>query len=131
MNTKDIKDLDTILQVINDAVYTCKGKYLKDIEEKVLVGSLKGQTYEVIAEEHGYSHGYISKDVGYKLWQALTEALEESVTKNNLNSVIRRAVERSLFNSIDKKSRKKKRDKIPFFKTLETLVNKLLNYKKE
>lgn len=124
------KDIDKILQVINDAVYPCEGRYLKDVEERVLLGSLKKQKYKEIAKEYGYSHGYISRNVGPQLWQILTEALKESVTKNNLNGVMRRAVERSLSNSINKKSIKNKRGKILFLKTLEILMDKLLNYKK-
>lgn len=100
MNTKDIKSLDKILQVINDAVYTCEGRYLKDIEEKVLLGSLKKQKYQEIAEEHGYCTEYISQDVGFKLWRILTKVLGESVNKNNIQGVSRRAVRNSTFNKV-------------------------------
>ena len=97
MNNRDIQTQDKILQVINDAVYTSKGRYLKDIEEQVLLGSLKKQKYHEIAEEHGYCTKYISQDVGFNLWKMLTEALGESVNKNNIKSVSRRAVRNSSF----------------------------------
>lgn len=100
MNTEDIKSLERILQVINDAVYTCEGRYLKDIEEKVLLGSLKGQKYQEIAKKYGYCTEYISQDVGFKLWRMLTKVLEESVNKKNIQSVSRRAVENSTFNKV-------------------------------
>jgi len=51
------------------------GKYLSDIEMKVLQGSWEGKSYEEIAKTYGYSAEYLNKDVGNKLWHKLSEAL--------------------------------------------------------
>ncbi|MCC3412175.1 hypothetical protein [Microcoleus sp. PH2017_02_FOX_O_A] len=44
------------------------GKYLSDIEMKVLQGSWEGKSYDEIATTYGYSAEYLNKDVG-KLWE--------------------------------------------------------------
>ena len=89
-----------ILRVINNAVYTCEGRYLSDIEEKVLLGSLKEQKYEEIANKHKYCTRYISQNIGFNLWKMLTKVLGESVSKKNIQSVSRRAVENDGFNTV-------------------------------
>lgn len=93
MSIKYEIDLNRILKIINDAVFACEQRYLRDIEEKVLIGSLQNKTYGEIAKEIGYCPEYISRDVGYKLWKILTKALGEKVTKKNHNAPIRRALE--------------------------------------
>ena len=92
MNIKHEIDLNKILKIINDAVFNCEQRYLKDIEEKVLIGSLQNKTYKEIANEIGYCPEYISRDVGCRLWKILTKALGEKVTKKNHNASIRRAL---------------------------------------
>ena len=57
------------------------GKYLSDIEMKVLQGSWEGKSYEEIAKTYGYSAEYLNKDVGNKLWHKLSEALGEKSLK--------------------------------------------------
>ena len=57
------------------------GKYLSDIEMKVLLGSSEGKSYEEIAKSYGYSAEYLNKYVGNKLWHKLSEALGEKITK--------------------------------------------------
>lgn len=74
MNIEHEIDLNKMLQIVNNAVYACEKRYLLDIEEKVLLGSLKDKTYEKIAEDLDYSPEYISRDVGFKLWKILTIA---------------------------------------------------------
>ena len=101
MNNEDNNYLEKILQIINEKVHNSEGRYLKDIEEKVLLGSLKKQKYKEIAEEHGYCTEYISQDVGFNLWKILTEALGEPVNKNNIQGTSRRAVRNSSFNNDD------------------------------
>ena len=101
MNIEHEIDLNKILPIINDAVYASEERYLKDIEEKVLIGSLQNKTYGEIAKEIGYSEEYISRDVGFNLWKILTKALGESANKKNIQGVSRRAVKNSSFNNID------------------------------
>lgn len=69
------------------------GKYLRDLEMKVLQGSWEGKTYDEIATLYGYSAEYLNKDVGNKLWNKLSEALGEKVTKRNFKEALRRAGE--------------------------------------
>jgi hypothetical protein len=69
------------------------GKYLSDIEMKVLQGSWQGKTYDEIAKIYGYSAEYLNKDVGNKLWNKLSEALGEKVTKKNFKEALLRAGE--------------------------------------
>lgn len=67
------------------------GKYLSDIEIKVLEGSWQGKTYDELAAFHGYSAEYLNKDVGNKLWKKLSAALCEPVTKRNFRAALNRA----------------------------------------
>jgi hypothetical protein len=69
------------------------GKYLSDIETKVLQGSWEGKTYDEIAKVYGYSAEYLNKDVGNKLWNKLSEALCQKVTKKNFKEALLRAGE--------------------------------------
>ncbi|WP_445171588.1 hypothetical protein [Microcoleus sp.] len=66
------------------------GKYLSDIEMKVLLGSWEGKSYEKIAKSYGYSAEYLNIDVGKKLWHKLSEALGEKITKKNFKEALRR-----------------------------------------
>ncbi len=67
------------------------GKYLSDIEMKVLQGSWSGKSYDEIAKTYGYSAEYLNKDVGNKLWHKLSKALGERITKKNFKEALRRA----------------------------------------
>ncbi|MCU0546432.1 MAG: AAA-like domain-containing protein [Oscillatoriaceae cyanobacterium Prado104] len=69
------------------------GKYLSDIEMKVLQGSWEGKSYDEIAKTYGYSAEYLNKDVGNKLWNKLSKALGERITKKNFKEALRRAYE--------------------------------------
>lgn len=66
------------------------GKYLSDIEMKVLQGSWEGKSYDEIAKLYGYSAEYLNKDVGNKLWHKLSEALGEKISKKNFKEALRR-----------------------------------------
>ena len=70
------------------------GKYLSDLEMKVLQGSWQGKTYDELAKIYGYSAEYLNKDVGNKLWNKLSEALGEKVTKKNFKQALRRVGEK-------------------------------------
>ena len=77
------------------------GKYLSDIEMKVLQGSWEGKSYEEIAKLYGYSAEYLNKDVGNKLWHKLSEALGEKITKKNFKEALRRFASPELRQSIN------------------------------
>ncbi|KST61827.1 AAA-like domain-containing protein [Mastigocoleus testarum] len=76
------------------ALYRSTGKYLSDIEIKLLQGSWEDKTYDDMAIIYGYSAEYLNKDVGNKLWHKLSEALEEKVTKRNFKAALRREWEK-------------------------------------
>ncbi|MBD2188780.1 NB-ARC domain-containing protein [Pseudanabaena mucicola] len=69
-------------------IYAAMGrKRLKDLEQKVLLYSWEGKTYEEIAELCGYDPSYV-RDVGYRLWNLLSTTFGEKITKKNLQVVI-------------------------------------------
>jgi hypothetical protein len=82
-------------------IFKNTGKYLSDIEMKVLEGSWEGKTYDELAKIYGYSAEYLNKDVGNKLWNKLSEALGEKVSKKNFKEALLRAGEeqQNTFNS--------------------------------
>ncbi|WP_157162554.1 AAA-like domain-containing protein [Cylindrospermum stagnale] len=77
----------------DQVVFQNMGKYLSDIEIKVLQGSWDGKTYDELAKIYGYSAEYLNKDVGNKLWNKLSEALREKVSKKNFKEALLRAWE--------------------------------------
>ncbi|MGA1355498.1 MAG: AAA-like domain-containing protein, partial [Prochlorothrix sp.] len=74
----------------NALVQTHTGKYLTDLEIKVLQGSWENQTYEAMAEQYAYGAGYLNRDVGNALWKKLSGALGEKVSKTNFREALRR-----------------------------------------
>ena len=125
-----IKDIDKILPIVNQAVYACKGRYLKDKEEKVLIGSLKGLTYKEIAKENNYVSSTLARDVAPKLWRILSEASGEKVTKKNVNGAIRRLVKSFPFGRVNNKKSGKNFFILAnlFQKSLKALIHRLLNH---
>ena len=77
-------------EVIDKIVFQKTGKHLSDVETMILYGSWKGQTYEQIGFEYGYSSEYLNKDVGNKLWSKLSEVIGERVTKKNFKAALER-----------------------------------------
>ena len=96
MNIDSIANFDwsDIKEVADCALFKTTGKYLSDIEVKVLQASWMQKTYEEMAVSYGYSTEYLNKDVGNKLWHKLSTALGEKVTKKNFKSALRRVWEK-------------------------------------
>ena len=63
--------LEDALAIVNQAVYAQIGRYLSDIEQIIFTGAWQHQTYEQIAEAHGYSVKYLKDDSGRKFWKLL------------------------------------------------------------
>ncbi|HEY9640725.1 MAG TPA: NB-ARC domain-containing protein, partial [Coleofasciculaceae cyanobacterium] len=82
--------LEQALAIVNQAVYAQVGRYLSDIEQVIFIGAWQSQTYEQIAEAHGYSVKYLKDDSGRKLWKLLSQVLGESVGKNNFRAALLR-----------------------------------------
>ncbi len=83
-----------IKEVADSILFKATGKYLSDIEIKVLQGSWMQRTYEEMAILHGYSTEYLNKDVGNKLWHKLSKSLGEKVTKKNFKAALIRVWEK-------------------------------------
>jgi hypothetical protein len=76
-------DFDRGLEVADEAIFLRTGRRLSQIEVSVLRGCWQEQTYEVIADQTGYSVSYLNRTVAPKLWQTLSDALNEKVGKKN------------------------------------------------
>lgn len=83
-----------VKEVADCALFKTTGKYLSDIEVKVLQASWVQKTYDEMAISYGYSAEYLNKDVGNKLWHKLSQALGEKVTKKNFKAALRRVWEK-------------------------------------
>ncbi|MGF1673644.1 MAG: AAA-like domain-containing protein [Rivularia sp. (in: cyanobacteria)] len=81
-------------EVADFALFKTTGKYLSDIEIKVLEASWLEKTYDEMAIIYGYSTEYLNKDVGNKLWHKLSQALGEKVTKKNFKAALKRTWEK-------------------------------------
>ncbi|MBW4643803.1 MAG: AAA-like domain-containing protein [Goleter apudmare HA4340-LM2] len=78
-------------EAADKAVFQYTGKYLSDIEIKVLQGAWDEKSYDDMATTYGYSPEYLNKDVGNKLWHKLSDAYKEKVTKKNFKAALKRA----------------------------------------
>lgn len=81
-------EFETALNLVNDAMVTCFDRYLNDAELALFKGAWHNQTYEVTAEEAGYSSGYLTRAVGPKFWKQLSQALGEHVSKTSFRAAI-------------------------------------------
>jgi len=86
-----------MLKLADELVFAKTGQHLNDLQEKVVRGTLEGETYEKIAEDFHCNESYV-RDIGSKLWHIFSEALGEEVNKSNLRSVMQR-LQVSLFSS--------------------------------
>ena len=81
--------LDEMLKLTDDLVFAKTGQHLNDLQEKVVRGTIQGETYEKIAEDFHCNESYV-RDIGSKLWQILSQLLGEEVNKSNLRSAMER-----------------------------------------
>lgn len=82
-------DVKEILKFADDLVFAKTGKHLDDVQDAVLRGAWKGNTYTEIAEESGYSDGHL-RDIASELWKILSELLGENINKSNFRSAMER-----------------------------------------
>lgn len=87
-----------MLKLADDLVFAKTGQHLKDLQEKIVRGTIQGETYEKIAEDFHCNESYV-RDIGAKLWHIFSEALGEEVNKSNLRSVMQR-LQVSLFSNV-------------------------------
>jgi deoxyadenosine/deoxycytidine kinase len=78
------------LVVVNDSVFTKKGKYLSEAEIIVLKGAWNNDDYEEMASDSPYSLNYLQRRIAPHLWDLLSETLGngERVSKKKLRHIL-------------------------------------------
>lgn len=82
-------NLEDILKRADKIVFDKTGRHLSYLQQAVLRGILKDQTYEEIVKECRYSASY-ARQVGAELLKMLSEELGETVNKTNLRAAMER-----------------------------------------
>ncbi len=82
-------NLQEILILADELIFTSTGKHLDNLQQEVLTGILEGKRYGNIANEKEYSEGYI-RDLASQLWQILSKEIGENINKSNFKSTIER-----------------------------------------
>lgn len=83
-------EFETALNLVNDAMSARFGRLLNDAELALFKGAWHNHTYEVTADESGYSSSYLTRAVGPKFWKNLSEALGERVSKTSFRAALER-----------------------------------------
>jgi WD40 repeat protein len=88
-------DIQAALDLADDLVLRKTGDRLSDLQREILRASWswQHQSYEQIAENHGYSANYLKKHVGPELWKLLSEILQEKVSKTNARAAFERRLQ--------------------------------------
>ncbi|HEY9823858.1 MAG TPA: NB-ARC domain-containing protein [Stenomitos sp.] len=83
-------NLERLIGFVDARFFQHTQRHLRDVDVFVLKGSLEGKTYEIIAQEYGYTCLYLQQDIGHHLWRALSKAFQEPVSKKSCRAVIER-----------------------------------------
>jgi hypothetical protein len=86
-------EIDQAIQFADSLLFRNSGRHLNDLQLLILRDSLKGQSYEEIAERHSYSVAYIRNKALLGLWQVLSEVMGERISKKNCVSVLERQMQ--------------------------------------
>ena len=70
-----------ILQLADELVYAQKGKHLDELQEAIIKGAWKDQTYQEIADDCNRSESRV-RNVASQLWKLLSEKLGEDIDKD-------------------------------------------------
>jgi hypothetical protein len=84
-------NLNEVLKLADEIIFTKTGQHLNDLQEAVLRGTLQRNTYKHIAKDFDCSESRV-REVGAELWKILSEELGEEVSKTNLRSTIGRFI---------------------------------------
>ncbi|GGA53664.1 AAA-like domain-containing protein [Okeania sp. KiyG1] len=76
-------NLDFVLKAINSKLLEIDRPPLNNVERIVLQGIWNYQTYNLVAEEAGYSPGYLSNVVAPELFRRISEVVSGKVTKKD------------------------------------------------
>jgi ATP-dependent Clp protease ATP-binding subunit ClpA len=79
-------DIDEVLQLADDLVFTKTGSHLDYLQQAILKGTLQDKTYSEIAEEAHLSKSHVS-NVGSTLWKLLSDELGQDITKSNFRAI--------------------------------------------
>jgi hypothetical protein len=90
-------NLEKVLKLADEIVFTKTGQHLDDLQEAVLRGTLQREKYKQIAKDFDCSESRV-RDVGAKLWKILSEELGEDVSKSNLRSAMERLQNSNVLN---------------------------------
>ncbi len=82
-------DIGELLEFVDGAMYAKSGKYLNDLQKKIIKGVLDQQKYADIAASYNLSEGHV-RDVSYELLQMMSNTFNETIHKANLQSVLER-----------------------------------------
>jgi hypothetical protein len=82
-------DIGELLEFVDEAMYAKSGKYLNDLQRKIIKGVLDRQKYADIAASYNLSEGHV-RDVSYELLQMMSNTFNETIHKRNLESVLER-----------------------------------------
>jgi hypothetical protein len=87
-------NIETLLQVADQAAYGHTGRYLTDTQKAILRGSLQGERYRDTSIGIQKSEETLKNEAS-RLWRLLSEALGEKVTKANFREAIYRQFQRA------------------------------------
>ncbi|WP_293329667.1 NB-ARC domain-containing protein [Microcoleus sp. CAWBG58] len=82
-------NLKEMLNSADRIVFEKTGQHLDDLQEAVLKGTLRHETYKHVAKDFDCSESRV-RNAASELWQLLSEELGEDVSKSNLRSAMER-----------------------------------------
>ncbi len=82
-------NLEEVLKLADEIVFTKTGQHLDDLQAAVLRGTLQRETYKQIAKDFDCSESSVRNE-GSELWQILSEELGEEVSKSNFRAAMER-----------------------------------------
>lgn len=82
-------NIGELLEFVDESMYAKSGKYLNDLQRKIIKGVLDRQKYADIAAFYNLSEGHV-RDVSYELLQMMSNIFNETIHKGNLESVLER-----------------------------------------
>ncbi|MEM7717436.1 MAG: AAA-like domain-containing protein [Cyanobacteria bacterium P01_A01_bin.68] len=85
-----MRDIETMINIIDKSIINETGKSLSFIQKVVLRESLcdDKKTYAKIASENNYSENYIKQLVAPKLWQIISATVNEKVNRTNCLAIL-------------------------------------------
>ncbi|MDY7003157.1 MAG: AAA-like domain-containing protein [Cyanobacteriota bacterium] len=76
-------NLDFVLKAINHKLLEIDRSPLNNVERLILQGVWNNQTYNLVAEEAGYSPGYLSNVAAPELFKRISNVVSQKITKKN------------------------------------------------